>query len=189
MRQLAIVIASFVILPFVWASETVSLQFFSGQDMFEAIPASGSGTYTQGQKNQLDIQFTGLKLRQTYDIGCFRSGLPPKITKENVCPGVDWSQYRFQSDNNGEGTVGISFDFPLPESTDELYTVIGLVYDGKAQLLSILPQREVIPTPTEPKKIMSARAGFIALALLVVGGLAASWWLVKRRMNGENFTP
>lgn len=170
------------------------------------LSASGSGTYAIGEdKVSLSLSFQNLVPRGVYTVWCSRWSLPPNASIiDRPCITKD-ENHAFTADAAGNGTLYIPLSSPLEKSEKETLTALTLAYhgDGKApaallgdfginthvQLLSFLPSQEVLPTPTESEKVISARTGFIALAFLMIGGLVIVWWCVKRRMERENFTP
>lgn len=178
----------------------VSLQFFTYSQMklpaYDAFTkfasASGSGTYTVEETGQaqLDFRFTALIPNGQYVLTCFRTQLPPiRVNDASICSDGDWGNYSFRADAQGNGTLGFHVPSPLPESKEGVSTVLALSSQNRVHLLSVLPEQERIATPTATKNNTRARAGFIAFAILVAGGVAASWWLVKRRTQGDSVTP
>lgn len=178
----------------------VSLQFFTYSQMklpaYDAFTkfasSSGSGTYTVEETGQaqLDFRFTALVPNGQYTLTCFRTSLPPiKLGDASFCSSGDWGKYSFRSDAQGNGTLGFHLPSPLPESSNEVFTVLALSSQNRVHMLSVLPEQERIPTPAKPKNAVQARIGFLAFAILVAGGVAASWWIVKRRTQEDVVTP
>ncbi len=185
----------------VLAASEIPLQFFtysqiklSEQDDFSELPlASGSGTYTTDEngQTQLDFRFSTLIPNTMYQLSCYRTALPPiDLHSENLCPNGDWTDYGFRSDAEGNGTLGFHLPSPLPESTQELVTILTLSTPelgrtSRVQLLSILPAKEIVATPviektTEPQRM---RWSVLIGGLLFVG--LGAWWVAKRTLTRQ----
>lgn len=98
------------------------------------LDAKGSGTYQIDDENtQLNLNFENLISNSTYSLWCSEMTMPPNFKVEDKpCGKTDGSENLFKSDDTGGGSIDIKMQ-PLIESTEEMKTIITLVYhnDGK----------------------------------------------------------